>query len=98
MKTITEKVGDGNPPWSGPRTFSAFLTTDACRKVGIDLKFIDKLIQHGRSIKTRTALKIFARERHPDNWTDWRTPTPEMPFGKESMDRLWAAFLEWQEG
>jgi hypothetical protein len=96
MKTVTEPQ-DGPVPWSGPKTFGAYLTTDACGKVFSDTKFIEKLRQYGKSIKTRTALKIFARERHPDNYTDWRTPTPEMPYGKEAMDRLWAAFLEWQE-
>jgi hypothetical protein len=100
MKTITEKVGGGNPPWSGPKTFAAFLTTDAGKKaLSHYSEFADRLVRSGDAakIKTITMLKTFARQRYPDHYGDWRNDTSDKAYGKEAMSRLWAAYLQWVE-
>ena len=99
MKTETlPKAADGGntPPSKKIHSFRDFLLTDECRDI-IGPEFVDRALRSGTTITTRTGLCNFARERWHSQYKDWRTPTPNEPYGREAMGALWARYLQARE-
>jgi hypothetical protein len=79
------------------KSFAAWLKTDDSTK-HIPLELAQRLGPIAQSIDSQNELLKRVKERYPSHYsTDWRVVTG-MPYSREAMRELWAAYLAWAEG
>jgi hypothetical protein len=78
------------------KTFAEFMKTGAANDI-CDAAFLERLAASGITVTSVNELVKFARDRYPDHYPADIRKSSSMPFGRLTMQRLWATYLSWVE-
>jgi hypothetical protein len=78
------------------KTFAEFMKTGAANEI-CDPAFLERLVASGTTVSSVNDLVKFSRDRYPEHYPADSRKSSSMPFGRLTMQRLWAAYLSWAE-